>query len=341
MLNGTEPALLLYRPDSDRVVTVADLRDQAVAQGDAVQYLDTEGAPAATITVTDVIYPFEGYDPSSPPERGFALVAAVIAVENTGSRPIVVDPSAFAVVDAEGFAATNAGIFRPEEATAQLPDLEYNGELPAGEAASGLVTFQVLAGSEIAFIQYTPQGDRYLRVAEYAGGAIPESTTVTTAIDAPAAGTPVAEESPAADDAAGVDLGDLDCAAVTAWGQETTANVNAVAEAFGTVVGGIAANAADAESIRGAADAMAEASAAQADLDVPEVAEPLNDALVEAFAQAEIALDTMADLAESGDTAGLQTAFAEFQGIFAGLETPELAALGAALGEACPGFGDL
>ena len=101
------------------------------------------------MTVDEMVDPFQDYDPSSPPERGFHYVLLTVTIENTGTNPLNVDPGAFALIDADGFVARSTFLYRSAEATEADPDLQY-GELALGSSISGVVGFQVLNGIESA-----------------------------------------------------------------------------------------------------------------------------------------------------------------------------------------------
>ena len=172
-LDGTSTALVLYQPSYDRLITAADLRESAVSEGDPVDFLTSDGTPAATITVDGTTSPLKDF--SSPPQRGFEFLGVSVTIENTGTQPLQVDPYTFAVTNAEGFVYNYYGAYRTEEGEAQEPSLA-SAELAAGESVSGLISFQVLAGTEIGVVYYQPSSDRHIRLAEYGDKQAPKPT---------------------------------------------------------------------------------------------------------------------------------------------------------------------
>jgi hypothetical protein len=71
--------------------------------GATISVLGTEGTEVATVTVTELTDPFDGYDPNSPPDRGFHFVLLTVTISNTGTRPYEANPSHLSLVDADGF----------------------------------------------------------------------------------------------------------------------------------------------------------------------------------------------------------------------------------------------
>src|SRR5262245_22644452 len=73
------------------------------AVGDTVAVVGPDGEPVIDLTVTELIDPFEDYDPRGAPARGQRYVVVQVDVEAVGPRPFAIDPSAFTLQDADGF----------------------------------------------------------------------------------------------------------------------------------------------------------------------------------------------------------------------------------------------
>lgn len=329
VLNGTEPALLVYQPTYETLVTVADLRDEPVAEGDAVEFLDSDGQPTATITVEGVIAPLKDYDPSYAPRRGFEYVAAHVTIENTGTKPLEVDPYDFVLVDAEGFLYNSYGAYRTPEAEAETPSLQYDGELGAGESVSGLVIYQTLAGTEPSLVYYAPSSDRHVRLAEYGESQAPKpsGTPAATIPDIGAEKTPVTASS-------------AECQDVLTWAQASIENINTWTDSFETVSGAFSGEDIDPDAVRDAADAIDEAADNQEEIDTPELAQDANDALVSTLRQSADILRDIADAAEAGDDAAVQAAVQELILLITD-EGSEINTTFTALSEACPELDDI
>lgn len=179
--------------------------------GTAVSIIGAEGTELATITVTKVDDPFEGYQTASPPQRGFRYVLVAIEAENTGTRPFNIDSGWIYLQDSEGFVSGRIFINRlPDDATAR-PDLP-GGEMAPGEVRTGVVGFQVLAGSEISRVLFWPSSDRLIFLADLGvpGNPIEE--------DATPVGSPVVT----------VNSGDADCSAIETWATATGGRIDQV-----------------------------------------------------------------------------------------------------------------
>lgn len=187
LLAGAVPVPAQDRAGADPVV------------GSAVPFIGPEGDEAARLTVVEIIDPFDGYDAVYPPDRGTHYVMVRFDIENAGARPLPVDPSTFAIQDAEGFLAFPESISLLPDVEAQSPLLGY-GEIEAGGALSGSVVFAVFNGSDPIRILYQPSRDRLLVLADLresgAAGDAGSANTVPTEAPAPTV-EPIAPELPA------------------------------------------------------------------------------------------------------------------------------------------------
>lgn len=156
-----------------------DLADPTV--GTAVPFVGPEGDEQARLTVAEVVDPFDGYDDFSAPDRGTRYVMVRFDIENAGARPLQLDPSAFAVQDADGFLAFPESISLLPEVAERTPLLGYD-EIAAGGAVSGSLVFQVFNGVDPIRIVYQPSRDRLLILADLreAGSAGAAPTLVPT-----------------------------------------------------------------------------------------------------------------------------------------------------------------
>ena len=303
VLDGTTAGLLFYQPTYDRLITAADLRDEPVGEGDPGDFLGCDGAATAWISVDGVVSPLEDY--ASPPQRGFEFVGVSVTIENTGSQPFEIDPYDFAIVDAEGFVYNNYGVFRTEEGEASEPSLQYSTELAAGATISGLVSFQVLAGTELGLIYFAPSSDRHVRLAEYSEGQAPKPSGTPPAVTRTDPGeevTPVTEDTP---EVTGTTPG---CEGVIDWAEASLININNWTDLFIAVAGVVDGLDLDPEVARDAADTVEDIAGAQRDLDVPDVAEAANDVLIDLYDQTAEAVEALADALEADDAAGIAEA---------------------------------
>lgn len=125
----------------------------------------TDGAPLGTIVVEQVVDPFTGWDPSSPPARGYRWVMAEVTL-TAGERPWAYDSSGFQVIDTDGFIAPQNYMYLASDLTD--PPVELPGaELTAGTSVTGSIYFQVFTSSNVAVIEYSTGSDIAVTVADF------------------------------------------------------------------------------------------------------------------------------------------------------------------------------
>jgi Domain of unknown function (DUF4352) len=302
LLDGTSVGLILYQPSFDRLITAADLREGDVAaEGDAVEIINSDGSPGGTITVDERIEPLEGV--SSGAERGFEFVGITVTIENTGDQPLSIEPYSFYITDEEGFSYTSYGAYRDEEAEAALPSLPYGTVVEPGAAITGLVSYQILNGTKIGLVYYAPSYDRHVRLAEYADDRAPGLTGEEPTFEVTPADEDFSsdEETPVA-----VTPG---CEGVLEWAESSIPLILAWSEAYFTVADFVdSGNGLSPADARDAADAAAGLAAAQEEIDVPDIAQDGQDALISVFEQTATGLDDLATALENGDDAGIDAA---------------------------------
>lgn len=132
--------------------------------GTTVAVIGNDGTEIAAVTVTELTDPFDGYDPGSPPERGFHFVALNVTIANTGTRTFEADPYDISLIDADGFRYGLGSVYRGSDPTP--PDFERQGELAPGAEVSGLIAFQVLNSVDVAQVLYTPESDRLITLVD-------------------------------------------------------------------------------------------------------------------------------------------------------------------------------
>ncbi|MGH2559661.1 MAG: DUF4352 domain-containing protein [Thermomicrobiales bacterium] len=130
--------------------------------GEAVSIVGTDGAEVGRVTLTELADPFDAYDAFYPPEHGFHYVLATVSVENTGARPLPVDPNAFRLLDADGYLNHPGSVFRGEDVT--VPDLQYQ-EIAPGDTISGAVAFQTLNGVALSALLFLPSNEQVVTIA--------------------------------------------------------------------------------------------------------------------------------------------------------------------------------
>ncbi len=154
--------------------------------GTASVIVGSNGEPIGQVWVTNIVDPFDGFDASSPPDRGFHFVMADITIAATGSSEVPVNTYGFSLVDTDGFVASQTYVYRTD--VGNFPDLPGDN-IPPGGQASGVVFFSVFNGAKPAIIDFAPTSDQLIKVADLRSGIVAQGTPATVA---DASGAPVA-----------------------------------------------------------------------------------------------------------------------------------------------------
>lgn len=134
------------------------------AVGSAVPYYGQDGVQIGTITVDEIVEPFEDYDEFSTPQRGYHFTLITVSISNTGTRPFEVSPSSFVVIDDEGFIASSAFVGRGTDPA--IPDLEFMEALAPGDSVTGALGFEIFNESAVGQVIFRPVFDRLIPVAD-------------------------------------------------------------------------------------------------------------------------------------------------------------------------------
>jgi hypothetical protein len=140
-----------------------------VAQGDApalgtpVPYVDADGVARGSITVTEVIDPFEEYNPDYPPEPGSRVVAVTVAVDADAGDRFEVTPWAIVLQDSDGFIWNQGSVFFASDML--IPELTSQTLAP-GSRITGVVGFVLPETVDPARVFYQPESNRLITLAE-------------------------------------------------------------------------------------------------------------------------------------------------------------------------------
>lgn len=309
--------------------------------GDPVTFpLDAEGELGeATVTVEEVIDPFEELADDFAPEDETRYVLATVTVENGGDEVLSVDPATIFVQDADGFIYRAMEEPFAAEETEPAPLVEP-ADIDGGETAEAAVGFAVPEDAVLTAVYHDPDDDRLITLAVLEPASSGDEGTAE-ADDDEDAETPEAddataeandataeaddedaddegEETPEADDeGTAATSGDLDCGDVETYYDDTDERLVRLNEIVDGLINLDADTAAadptgTVEQFREHADELEAFAVEQEDEDVPAGLEDLNDAGVEMFETLAEGFDQVADAFEaaftSGDTSGLAEA---------------------------------
>jgi hypothetical protein len=196
---GRKPAQVFYQPKGSRLVTLATLIEQKMpAVGERAPIVDSKGN-AGTVTVSQVVDPFQDVKPGETPPEGTRFVFVTLTYENTSDGQFFIEPYGLVLRDANGDLWNSTGVSRPDE-TKIVPDLS-NAQLAPGDRVSGAVLFAVPEGTGLAGLYDSPTNGQLLLLADLqaaatmgaAGAATPKAgAAAATAKAGASASTPIA-----------------------------------------------------------------------------------------------------------------------------------------------------
>jgi Domain of unknown function (DUF4352) len=187
---GRTPAQVLYQPESSRFIPLLNLSEAVPpAPGETVAIVDSEGG-SGSVTVTEVVDPFEDLDPSQTAPADGRFVMVTLAYENTSDGRFFVEPYGLLLRDANGNLWSATSVTRLEESEL-IPDIT-SAQLAPGDRLSGAVVFVVSEGVGLAGIYTSPVSGQLLQLADLEGGSNEAVTGTEDNTGDESAGTPAA-----------------------------------------------------------------------------------------------------------------------------------------------------
>ncbi len=187
---GRTPARVLYQPESSRLIPLQDLTgEEPPALGETVSIVDSDGG-TGSVTVTEVVDPFEDVDPTQAQPEGGRFVMVTLAYENTSDGRFSVEPFGLLVRDASGNLWSATSVTRLEESEL-VPDLT-SAQLAPGDRVSGAVVFVVPEGTDLAGVYTSPVSGQLLQLADLESEAAGEAAGAGDDTDDGSGGTPIA-----------------------------------------------------------------------------------------------------------------------------------------------------
>jgi hypothetical protein len=157
-------ARIVYRGDGSRFMTLSDLADVgAVAVGEPRAVSDATGTALGSVTVREVLDPFTGFDPNSPPPAGQHDVGLDLAFEAAADQAFWAYPGSVSVVGSDGVMYWPTWVPRPQPYL--LQDVEST-PLSPGDRVSGFVGYALPDGVTADAVVYNPGYDQFLPVAD-------------------------------------------------------------------------------------------------------------------------------------------------------------------------------
>jgi hypothetical protein len=142
-----------------------DTRADQPGIGDAAPLLARNGEQYGTITLLELVDPFDTIPPGySRPDYDFrqALIRVRLTATN-GPMPVYV--SDFRVVDQNGYVSGVSKVTRDKDAIASDPNLP-SSEIQTGESTEGIVLLDIRPESKVALIEYAPDDGQIVVVLD-------------------------------------------------------------------------------------------------------------------------------------------------------------------------------
>jgi len=185
---GSEPALVLYQPESSRLIPLLNLTgEEPPALGESVSIVDSEGG-TGSVTVSEVVDPFEDVDPSQTPPEDGRFVMVTLVYENASDGRFFVEPYGLLLRDENGNLWSATSVTRLEE-TELVPDIT-SAQLAPGDRLSGAVVFVVPEGVGLAGIYTSPVSGQLLQLANLESGSDDEAGAASDATSDESEATP-------------------------------------------------------------------------------------------------------------------------------------------------------
>jgi hypothetical protein len=169
MPEDREPARVLYQPESSRLIPLLNLTgEEPPALGESVAIVDSEGGNGS-VTVSEVVDPFEDVDPGQTPPEGGRFVMVTLVYENSSDGRFFVEPYGLLLHDEDGDLWSATSVTRLEESEL-VPDIT-SAQLAPGDRLSGAVVFVVPEGTGLAGIYTSPVSGQLLQLADLESGS--------------------------------------------------------------------------------------------------------------------------------------------------------------------------
>ena len=166
--------------------TLASAQDGPTQVGEEVTFIDPDGIIRGTVAIKEVADPFDGNEPSYPPEPGTRYVMLVTTFQAAIDQPFDAQPSQVMLQGTDGSLWTSTYVPRPADST--IPDLQSQQMAPDNRI-SGVITYSLPEDLVIERVVYQPAYDRLLSLLELAPGSAPapgEAITYTNVAGASA-----------------------------------------------------------------------------------------------------------------------------------------------------------
>lgn len=158
------PASLVGAQDATPEAEAAS-RGSSPLVGDTVSYIGESGSEIATLTVLQMVRPWEEYDEFYEPQAGTEYVAFEIEITHLGRRgDLVVRAFDLRLQDVDGFLLSQA--WAEARSDAELSPETDEIVIAPDATATLVVVFQVIEEIELSHLFWLPEYDRMITIAD-------------------------------------------------------------------------------------------------------------------------------------------------------------------------------
>lgn len=147
-----------------------------------VTWMDASGNPVATLTLNEVVFDFQDYDPevNSWPDFGYTYQMVRFTIENVSDKAIIIERGTFYLVDDFGNVHSDSGLRMADESQ---PLMEGDVALASGESVQHMGLYETPAHSQTQLFNWRPTGEANLLIA--VSTEVPESSAMAWGMNAP------------------------------------------------------------------------------------------------------------------------------------------------------------
>lgn len=124
--------------------------------GEVATYLDQRGTPVLELSVTGIEREWDGYDRWSEPQAGSDFVLVSMTVTNLGTRPFVVEPYDFSLVDSLGVSQSRSWV------SGGSLIMSEDTTIDGGASIEFQLVFEVFSDLDPLMLFWSPEFDVYV-----------------------------------------------------------------------------------------------------------------------------------------------------------------------------------
>ena len=174
MYADSTPAMLMWQPDSGRIVMVSIGEGGAIAQGlnTPATWTDERGNDVATIEVLGIEEDWQDFGDYEAPSRGTTYLGMKVRVTNISDDVVTVAPYSLSLVDSESANTMTAWVSGNEAVADEM--ITEDVVLEPGDSMEGTIVFEMYSGVTPVALLWQPEFGTLSVVVIGDGGTMPD-----------------------------------------------------------------------------------------------------------------------------------------------------------------------